>query len=147
MDTVKRWLAGLWHGLGVTVGVSAFVAFCWIVWWVMKPYEHPALEPPPPMPNPEDIDWGSRESAWWACKQEARVRLKVPGSATFPDYDAEESPVAHFPPAKYLVAAYVDAQNTYGMWSRAKYGCSVRFTAPQSWVLVEFMWLGEDPLD
>ncbi|MCH8094593.1 MAG: hypothetical protein IH953_08360 [Chloroflexi bacterium] len=89
-----------------------------------------------------EVNWGSKEKGWYACRVEARKRLKSPSSAKFPPYNSSvEDLVVHYPPSGYTVTAWVDAKNTFGVELRNGYVCGVRFTGWESWVLLDYFWL------
>jgi ribosomal protein L40E len=74
---------------------------------------------------------GSKDGAYIMSQQFVKEILKSPRSAKFPWYD--NSFVTDLGDGRYVVYAYVDAQNAYGAMMRTKYMCTIKYTGNDNW--------------
>jgi hypothetical protein len=75
----------------------------------------------------------SRLDAYVASQQFVEKQLKAPSSAKFPVFD--NSMVVPLGNNRFKVAAYVDAQNSFGAIIRTSYTCTVKNTDGDNWQL------------
>jgi hypothetical protein len=61
-------------------------------------------------------------AAWTACRDAVSGRLKSPSTADFPGYSAD---YVHTDGDDYMVAAYVDSDNSFGAHIRSRFTCRV----------------------
>jgi len=72
-------------------------------------------------------------SAYSMAQVFIKKQLKAPASADFPSMADEQVKVSKVGEAKYLVSAYVDAQNSFGAKLRTKWACEVEYVGDDKW--------------
>lgn len=77
-----------------------------------------------------------RTDAYVMSQQFLKKRLKSPSSADFPfDYDGLFT--KYIGDSTFVIAAYVDSQNSFGAMLRTNYNATVKNTDGDNWKLIE----------
>ena len=93
----------------------------------------PTVKAPPP---PKwDTDSG-RIDAFVKSQTFMKRQLKAPSTASFPYITDSEVKVSHQGNGKFLVKAYVDAQNSFGAQIRTHYLCELQDKGDGTWSLI-----------
>jgi len=79
-------------------------------------------------PEPKD----SALSAYIISQQFVEEKLRSPSTAKFPMF--REAHVTNIGEGKYIVIAYVDAQNHFGATIRNNFSATVKYAGDNSWV-------------
>jgi hypothetical protein len=86
----------------------------------------------------EVVNKASSEDAYYISQQFVEDRLKAPASAEFPRFSNSKVSVSCTGNDKYIVRAYVDAQNSFGALIRTYYECEVRYNkSSDKWRLID----------
>jgi hypothetical protein len=75
----------------------------------------------------------TKTDAWVMAQGFVRKNLKAPATADFPWYSDEY--VTDLGNQIFQVAAYVDAENSFGAKIRSKFICKVKYVGNDNWVL------------
>lgn len=78
-----------------------------------------------------------KTSAWIFAKNAVKEKLKAPSTAKFPWYD--DSYVTVLDDGRYLVKAYLDAENSYGAKIRSNFSVKIRITGEYSYTYSELL--------
>jgi len=96
---------------------------------------------PQPLPKVVEVDWHTKdesEDAYYTIQGFVKNRLKSPGSAQFPSVRAARvGQVGVVTDQRYLVAAYVDSQNSFGALLRSNFVGEIQQTSKGHWTLNE----------
>jgi len=91
--------------------------------------------------KPREVDWNNNViGAWTYTTFFVEKQLKSPKSAEFPSWD--ESFVTPLGDARYRVAAYVDAENSFGASIRTRFTAIIVRSNEEQWML-ESLAFGE----
>jgi hypothetical protein len=131
IDPLSRWVIA-----------AVIVAFPFAIVAQFSPHATVAAAPQsPPPPKVVEVDWHTKdvsEDAYYTIQGFVQNRLKSPGSARFPPVDAARvSQVGAIPDQRYIVAAYVDSQNSFGALLRSNFVGVIQQTSKGHWTLQE----------
>ena len=85
----------------------------------------------------ERVYHASNKNAYTVSKQFVVMTVKTPSTAKFPIYKDADVRVTVLADRKFVVRAYVDAQNLFGAMIRTKYVCELQYKFGDTWELIE----------